>query len=229
MLKSILGTKVGMTQIFDQAGNLIPVTVISAGPCVITAIRTKENDGYSALQVGLGEKKEKSVSRPLMGQFKKNNLTPKKHLREFRVADVSAYQIGQEVKVEVFQPNEYVDVTGTTIGRGYAGGVKRYNFKGGPTTHGQSDRLRAPGSLGGQRPQRVFRGQRMAGHLGDETVTIQKIRIVSVDPAKNILMLEGAVPGVKGGLLVIRQTVKTIKTPPPSKGAGAEKKKAAKK
>lgn len=212
MLRSILGKKLGMTQVFDSTGNIKSVTVIEAGPCIVTGLRTLEKDGYKAIQIGLGEIKEKSLSKPLLGQFKKNNIAYKKYLREFRVDDISNYQLGQEVKVDIFKEGDYVDITGTSRGKGYAGAVKRHGFGGGPVTHGQSDRLRAVGSLGGQRPQRVFRGQRLPGHLGNERITIQNLKVYAVYPEKNIILVEGAVPGVKGGLLEIKSNVKKIKS-----------------
>lgn len=211
MLKSILGTKIGMTQIFDKTGNIIPVTVISAGPCIVTGLRTKEKDGYSAVQLGYGEVREKSLNKPYGGFFKKLNIAPKKHLQEFRVADAAGLQLGQEVKVDMFKEGEYVDISGISKGKGFAGTVKRHNFGGGPTTHGQSDRQRAPGNVGSQRPQRVLKGQHMAGHLGNEKVTILKMKVVAVDNEKNFMLVEGAVPGVKNGLLVINKTVKVVK------------------
>jgi large subunit ribosomal protein L3 len=220
MLKSILGTKVGMTRIFDTRGNIVPVTVVSCGPCVISSIKTKEKDGYTALALGFEEAAEKSLRKPLAGQFKKNNLAFKKHIREFPVEDVSKYQIGQEIKADIFQAGDYVDVSGTTKGKGFAGVVKRHGFAGGPTTHGQSDRQRAPGSISAQGFQRVIKGLRMAGRMGSEKVTIQRLEVVSVDPEKNIMLIRGAVPGVNKGLLVIDKTVKRIKAnaaPVPSK------------
>lgn len=210
-MKSILGTKVGMTQIFDQKGNIIPVTVVNAGPCVVTAVRTKEKNGYTALQIGFGEKKEKALTRPEAGFFKKNNIAPKKYLREFRSGDVASYQVGQEIKVDIFKPGDYVDVSGYTKGKGYAGGVKRHGFRGGPSTHGQSDRQRAPGSLSAQGFQRVIKGLRMAGHLGDEFVTIQSLEVAAVDPEKNLLLIKGATPGPNKSMIVIAETVKRLK------------------
>jgi large subunit ribosomal protein L3 len=227
MLKTILGTKVGMTQIFDETGNIIPVTVINVGPCIVTKICKGEKEGYNALQLGFGSVKEKNVSKPLAGQFKKGNLPLRKYIREFRVSDVSSYQIGQEIKVDMFQSGDYVDVTGVSKGKGYAGGVKRHNFRGGPTTHGQSDRLRAPGSIGGQGPQRVLRGMRMAGHLGQENVTVQRLKVISVDAEKNTMLIRGAMPGVNGGLLVISKTVKKLPVMVIKTAGKADKKKGA--
>ena len=213
MLKSILGTKVGMTQIFNEAGNIIPVTIIKAGPCIVTDIRTKEKNGYTALQLGFGDIKEKSVNKPTSGAFKKKNIALKKYLLEFREKDISGFQIGQEVRADIFQAGDFIDVTGVSKGHGFSGTVKRHNFRGGPSTHGQSDRQRAPGSIGSQGPQRVLKGLRMAGHYGNETVTIQKLKIVSVDKEKNYILIKGAVPGPNKGLIVINKTIKTIKIP----------------
>jgi large subunit ribosomal protein L3 len=211
MLRSILGTKIAMTQVFDQDGNLVPVTVVSAGPCVVSALRTKEKNGYTAVQLAYGDiKKEKSLTKPYIGIFKKINIAPKKYLKEFHVDDIAGLEVGNEIKVDIFQAGEYVDVVGISKGKGFAGTVKRHNFRGGPTTHGQSDRLRAPGSIGSQGPQRLFKGMRMAGHLGNEQVTVQKIRVVAIEPEKNMILIEGSVPGVKNGLLVLSKTVKKI-------------------
>ncbi|MDR1417782.1 MAG: 50S ribosomal protein L3 [Endomicrobium sp.] len=210
MLKSIIGKKVGMSQVFDDKGNLIPVTVIEAGPCVVTGVRTVENDGYSAVQLGFGGVKEKNLNKSLIGFFKKNNVEPKKVIKEFRVKDVKDFAIGQEIKADIFKEGDYVDICALTKGKGYAGVIKRHNFGMQPTTHGQSDRTRARGSSGGQGPQKVLKGMRMSGHLGNEYVTIQKLRVVSVDVQKNLLLIKGAVPAVKRGTLFISNTVKRI-------------------
>jgi large subunit ribosomal protein L3 len=210
MLKSIIGKKVGMSQVFDDKGNLIPVTVVEAGPCVVTSVRTVEKDGYSAIQLGLGNVKEKNLTKSLAGFFKKNNVEPKKVVKEFRVKDIKDFAIGQEIKADIFKAGDYVDVCALTKGKGYAGVIKRHNFGMQPTTHGQSDRTRARGSSGGQGPQKVLKGMRMSGHLGNEYVTIQKLRIVSVDAKKNVLLIKGAVPAVKKGTLFISNTVKRI-------------------
>ncbi|OGS17245.1 MAG: 50S ribosomal protein L3 [Elusimicrobia bacterium RIFOXYA2_FULL_50_26] len=226
MLKSILGTKVGMTQIFDDRGNIVPVTVIAAGPCTVTAVLTKDKNGYTAVQLGFGDIKEKAVSKPLAGQFKKNNIAVRRYLREFRATSVDGLTVGQEIKVDVFKPGDYVDISGTSIGHGFAGAVKRHGFAGGPSTHGQSDRQRAVGSIGDQGHQHVTKGHRMPGHLGCELVTIQRLRVVTVDAEKNIMLIEGAVPGVKKGLLAIANTVKKVKAPQVK--AAPDKKKAKK-
>ncbi|GHT36469.1 50S ribosomal protein L3 [Endomicrobiia bacterium] len=210
MLKSIIGKKVGMTQVFDDKGNLIPVTVVEAGRCVITNVRTVEDDGYAAVQVAFGDTEEKKLSRPQAGLFKKYNLSPKKIIREIRVADVAEFSVGQEIKVDLFKAGDYVDVRAVSKGKGYAGVIKRHNFGMQPTTHGQSDRTRARGSSGGQGPQKVLKGTRMSGHLGNEYVTIQKLLVVSVDVEKNVLLIKGAVPAVNTGILFISNTLKKV-------------------
>ena len=210
MLKSIIGKKVGMTQVFDDKGNLIPVTVVEAGPCVVTGVRTSEKDGYTAVQLGFENAKEKNLNKSKLGLFKKNNITPKKIVKEFRVADVAEFSVGQEIKADIFKVGDYVDVSAVTKGKGYAGVIKRHNFGMQPTTHGQSDRTRARGSSGGQGPQKVLKGMRMSGHLGSEFVTIQKLLVVNVDAEKNVLLIKGAVPAVKRGTLFISNTLKKI-------------------
>ncbi|GHT53993.1 50S ribosomal protein L3 [Endomicrobiia bacterium] len=210
MLKSIIGKKVGMTQVFDDKGNLIPVTVVEAGCCIITNVRTVENDGYAAVQIAFGDTEEKKLSKPQVGLFKKYNLSPKKIVREIRVADVAEFSVGQEIKVDLFKTGDYVDVRAVSKGKGYAGVIKRHNFGMQPTTHGQSDRTRARGSSGGQGPQKVLKGTRMAGHLGNEYVTIQKLLVVGVDVEKNVLLIKGAVPAVNTGILLISSTLKKI-------------------
>ncbi|GHT49558.1 50S ribosomal protein L3 [Endomicrobiia bacterium] len=210
MLKSIIGKKVGMTQVFDDKGNLIPVTVVEAGRCIITNVRTVENDGYAAVQIAFGDTEEKKLSKPQAGLFKKYNLSPKKIVREIRVADVAEFSVGQEIKVDLFKTGDYVDVRAVSKGKGYAGVIKRHNFGMQPTTHGQSDRTRARGSSGGQGPQKVLKGTRMAGHLGNEYVTIQKLLVVGVDVEKNVLLIRGAVPAVNTGILLISSTLKKI-------------------
>jgi large subunit ribosomal protein L3 len=225
MLKSIIGKKVGMTQVFDNKGNLIPVTVVEAGPCVVTGIRTAEKDGYSAVQLGFGDAKEKNLNRAKLGLFKKNNITPKKVVKEFRVSDAAEISIGQEIKADIFKAGDYVDVSAVTKGKGYAGVIKRHNFGMQPATHGQSDRTRARGSSGGQGPQKVLKGMRMSGHLGNEFVTIQKLLVVNVDAEKSILLIKGAVPAVKTGTLFISNTLKKIPVVQEVKAAGKAKKK----
>ncbi len=211
-MKGILGKKVGMTQIFDDRGEVIPVTVIEAGPCFVAQIKTVERDGYTAIQLGFEEAKPKRLTQPQLKHLQKSNLPALRHLREIRMApdDLSDLEEGQKLTVALFEPGEYVDVSGISKGRGFAGVVKRHGFRGGPKTHGQSDRHRAPGSIGAcTTPGRVFKGKRMAGRMGGERVTVQSLEIVMVDPERNLLALKGAVPGAKNGLLEIRQARKT--------------------
>jgi large subunit ribosomal protein L3 len=210
MLKSIIGKKIGMAQVFDDKGNLIPVTVVEAGPCVVAGVRTTEKDGYTAVQLGFGIVKEKNFNKSKLGLFKKNNIVPKKIVKEFRVADIAEFFVGQEIKADIFKAGDYVDVSGVTKGKGYAGVIKRHNFSTQPTTHGQSDRTRARGSSGGQGHQKVLKGTRMSGHLGSEFATIQKLLVVSVDAEKNVLLIKGAVPAIKTGILFISNTLKKI-------------------
>ena len=223
MLKSIIGSKIGMTQVFDEKGKLVPVTVIEAGPCVVTAIKTVENDGYNAVQLGFKDVAEKKLTKAQLGHLKKNNIAPKKILREFRIDDVSGYTVGQEIKADIFKAGDYVDVSGISKGKGFAGVIKRHNFGMQPRTRGQSDRMRARGSSGGQGPQKLFKGMRMSGHMGQEYVTIQKLLVVNVDAEKNVLLVRGAVPSVKTGTLIVNNTIKKIPV------VKVEEKKAAKK
>jgi large subunit ribosomal protein L3 len=204
MLKGLIGKKVGMTQIFDDAGSAIPVTLIEAGPCYVTQVRKPEQDGYSAVQLGFEETKPRRLSGGQLGHLKRNNLPPLRFLREFRIKDPDLAE-GDKVTVEVFEIGETVDVIGTSKGRGFAGAVKRYGFRGGPKTHGQSDRQRAPGSRGsGTTPGRVYKGARGPGHMGDNRVTVQNLAVVLVDPERNLLGVRGAVPGAKGGVVMIK-------------------------
>ncbi len=203
MLKGLIGKKVGMTQIFDDAGAAIPVTLVEAGPCYVTQIRLPENDGYSAVQLGFGETKPKRLTGGQLGHLKRNNLAPLRFLREFRVKDPEV-QEGQKLTVELFAVGDRVDVIGTSKGRGFQGGIKRHGFSGGPKTHGQSDRWRAPGSRSSTTtPGRVYKGSRGPGHMGDERVTTQNLKIVLVDPERNLLGICGAIPGPKGGMVII--------------------------
>lgn len=203
MITGILGKKVGMTQVFQDEGAVVAVTAIEAGPCTVTQIKTKAKEGYDAVQLGFGPAKR--INRPQRGHLKK--LGPYKHLREFRVEDASRIQLGDSVDVGIFHPGDLVDVIGTSKGRGFAGVVKRYHFAGGSKTHGQSDRHRAPGSIGaGTDPGRVIKGLKMAGHMGDERVTVQKLQVVQADPERNLLLVRGAVPGPRNGLLIVRKS-----------------------
>ncbi len=210
--KGILGRKIGMTQVFNENGEMIPVTVIQAGPCYVTQVKTKETDGYEAIQIGFEQVAPKRLNKPELGHLKKHDLPPLRILREIRVDNASQYQVGQVLTVEIFQPGEYVDVTGTSKGRGFAGVVKRWGFGGGPKTHGQSDRWRAPGSVGaGTFPGRVLPGTRMAGRMGNERVTVRNLQVVKVDPENNLILVKGAVPGHKKGLVIIRDAIRPPK------------------
>jgi large subunit ribosomal protein L3 len=211
-MKGILGKKVGMTQIFDDRGVAIPVTVIEAGPCFVAQIKTVERDGYSAVQLGMDETKPKRLTQPQLKHLEKSSLPPLRYLREVRVSaeELDNFEEGQKVLVDIFEEGEFVDVTGISKGRGFAGVVKRHGFRGGPKTHGQSDRLRAPGSIGAcTTPGRVFKGKRMPGRMGGERVTAQGLKVVIVDAERNLLAVRGAVPGAKNGLLLIRLARKT--------------------
>ena len=209
MKKAIVGKKLGMTQLFDQNGNVVPVTVIEAGPCAVVQKKTAENDGYEALQVGFSDLKASKVSKPLKGHFAKGDVAPKKVLRELRLEDTSAHSIGDIFKADVFAEGEAVDVTGTSKGKGYAGTIKRWNFGRLKETHGTGPVHRHGGSLGAcSSPSRVFKGKKMAGHLGHERVTIQNLNVVKVDAEKNIIAVKGAVPGPKGSIVVLFDSVK---------------------
>lgn len=209
-MKGILGKKLGMTRIFTETGEVVPVTVIQAGPCFVTQVKTEDRDGYKAIQLGFEEVKPKSLTRPELMRLKKNHLPPLRYLKEIRVDNPEDYQVGQKITVSIFEVGEKVDVTGWTKGRGFAGVVKRWGFGGGPRTHGQSDRTRAPGSIGaGTDPGRVIKGLRMAGRMGNERKTIQNLEVVFVDPQRNLLAVKGAVPGPVNGLLIIKQARKT--------------------
>jgi large subunit ribosomal protein L3 len=204
MFKGLIGRKVGMTQIFDDDGIAVPVTVIEAGPCYVAQIKTTEKDGYSAVQLGFGETKPKRLTGGQLGHLKRNELPPVKILREFRTSKPEVEE-GDLLKADVFAAGDRVDVIGTSKGRGFAGVMKRYNFGGGPITHGQSDRQRSPGSLGsGTTPGRVFKGKRGPGRMGNERVTSANVRVVLVDPERNLIAVDGSVPGPKGGMVMIK-------------------------
>lgn len=202
-MPGILGKKLGMTNIFNTEGDLIPVTIINADPCKIISIKTKEKDGYNAVQLGYGERKEKNISKPVLGQYKKNNLKPALALREFKGFDMSTLKVGDEIKVEMFSEGELIKVRGKSKGKGFQGVMRRHGFGGvGGTTHGQSDRLRAPGSIGASSyPSRVFKGQRMAGRMGNEVVTVSNLVVVKIIPQDNIIMVKGAVPGAQNSIV----------------------------
>ncbi|MBW4659134.1 MAG: 50S ribosomal protein L3 [Drouetiella hepatica Uher 2000/2452] len=203
MSVGILGTKLGMTQVFDETGISIPVTVVQAGPCTVTQIKTPETDGYSAIQVGYGEVKAKALTKPELGHFQKSGASPLRHLQEYRLENPGSYELGQQLKADTFEVGQVIDVVGTSIGRGFAGYQKRHNFKRGPMSHGSKNH-RAPGSTGaGTTPGRVYPGKRMAGRLGNSRVTIRKLTVVRVDVERNLLLIKGAVPGKPGALLNI--------------------------
>ena len=209
MKKGIIGKKIGMTQIFDEKGKVIPVTVIEAGPCVVTQKKTAENDGYEAVQVGFGDQKPQRLSKPLKGHFDKGGVAPKKTLRELRLEDISELNVGDLIKADIFEAGEHVDVTGVSKGKGYAGVIKRWNFHRLKETHGTGPVARHGGSNGPiSDPSRVFKGVKMAGHLGAETVTVQNLTVAKVDAENNLIAIKGAIPGPNGGIVVVRDTVK---------------------
>jgi len=208
MKKGLVGKKLGMTQLFDANGNVVPVTVIEAGPCVVAQKKTIENDGYEAVQIGFGDLKASKVNKPMKGHFAKGDVAPKKVLREFRLEDTSAMNVGDILKADIFAEGDTVDVRGTSKGKGYAGVVKRWNFGRLKESHGTGPVHRHGGSLGVIDPARVFKGKKMAGHLGNERVTVQNLSVVKVDAEKNIIAVKGAVPGPKGGIVVLFDSVK---------------------
>ena len=205
-MKTLFGIKMGMTRIFDDTGNMIPVTVVKADPHAILAVKTTDKDGYSAIKVAFGDIRKKLVNKPLEGQFKGAGVEARRFIREIKISAGEEYKVGESIGVDVFAPGDKVKVSGISKGLGFQGAVRRHGFGGGPKTHGQSDRLRAPGSIGASSyPSRVWKGQRMAGHMGNEKVTVKNLRIVSVEPEHNLLLLRGAVPGKPGGLLKINK------------------------
>lgn len=208
-MKAILGKKIGMTQIFTEDGTVIPVTVVEAEPNIITQVKTTENDGYNAIQVGFLERKEKHTNQPLKGHFEKAGVTYKKHLREFRVEDSSEYEAGQEISVEVFEEGSKVDVTGVSKGKGTQGAIKRHNYALGPMAHGSKSHRVAGARSASAYPGRVFKGRAGSGKMGNERVTVQNLEVVRVDADRNLILLRGAVPGHKGGLVRIKETVKS--------------------
>ena len=211
MKKGIIGKKLGMTQIFDEKGNVVPVTVIEAGPCVVAQVKTVETDGYNAIQLGYGEVKAKHINKPQAGHFAKSKLESKKHLREFRLEDISNFKVGDEVKADVFAKGEKVDIQGTSKGKGFQGVIKRWGQHRGPMGHG-SMYHRRPGSMGPtSTPGRVFPGKHLPGHMGDVTVTVQNLEVVKVDLDKNVILVKGSVPGAKGAILRVKSSVKTKK------------------
>ncbi|HAH32981.1 MAG TPA: 50S ribosomal protein L3 [Elusimicrobia bacterium] len=214
-LKFLIGRKMGMTQVFDAAGELFAVSVVQAGPCRVMYTRTPEKDGYKAVCLGFGHMTEKNVNAARAGLFKKLDMKPVRNFREFRVNDIAGVQEGQVASLTSrFAAGEYVDLQGVSKGKGFAGGMKRYNFRGGPASHGASDRERAPGSIGSRRSLgRVLPGQRMAGHMGVDTVSMQKIKVIKIIPEENIMLVNGSIPGAAGSLVYITKTVKKIPKP----------------
>lgn len=211
MKKAILATKVGMTQIFDEDGVLTPVTVLQAGPCAVTQVKTVENDGYSAVQVGFAEKREKLVNKPMKGHFDKAGTSTKRYVREFRFENAQEYELGQEIKADIFEVGDKIDATATSKGHGYSGAIKRHGFSRGPVTHG-SKHHRHTGSSGcATDPGKVFKGKKMAGHYGCKRTTIQNLEIVRVDADNNIILVKGSVPGPKKSLVMLKETVKAGK------------------
>lgn len=209
MKKGLIGKKIGMTQIFDEAGNVIPVTVVEAGPCTVTQIKTVENDGYQAVQVGFGDVKVSRVNKPMKGHFDKADVAPKKTLKEFRLESIDGIEVGNILKADTFEVGEIVDVKGTSKGHGTAGAIKRWNFSRLRMTHGTGPNHRHAGSLGAcSSPSRVFKGKKMAGHYGHETVTVQNLKIAKVDAENNLIAIKGAIPGPKDGIVVIADAVK---------------------
>jgi len=208
-VKGVLGTKLGMTQLWDENNRVVPVTVIQAGPCVVTQVRTPETDGYSAAQLGFGAVKAKKVTKPEVGHFERAGVTPRKHLVELRTSDASEYTLGQEIGADVFEAAELVDVTGTSRGKGTAGVMKRHGFHGLRATHGVHRKHRSPGSIGGcSTPGKVLRGMRMAGRMGNDRITVQNLPVHSVDAERGIILVQGAIPGAKGSLVVVRSAAK---------------------
>lgn len=208
MSKKLLGYKAGMTQIFTPEGKCIPVTAIKAGPCVVVQKKVDATDGYNAIQVGFGEIKDNKVTKPIKGHFNKANLKPFKHLREFRWENVDAYQVGQEIKADIFSAGDMVDVTAISKGKGFAGGIKRHGFHRGPMKHG-SKYHRRPGTAGAKGPARVFKGHKMPGRLGGVPATVQNLQVVQADADRNLILIKGAVPGPINGLVTIKTTVKS--------------------
>jgi len=208
-MTGILGTKLGMTQVFDETGQVVPVTVVQAGPCVVTAVRTPDNDGYSAVQIGFGEINPRKVTKPVAGLFEKAGVTPRRYVAEIRTEGASEYTRGQELTATLFEAGQRVDVTGKSKGKGFAGVMKRHHFKGLSASHGTQRKHRSPGSIGAcATPSRVFKGVRMAGRMGAERTTVQSLTVHAVDGDKNLLLIKGAVPGPRGGLVVVRSAAR---------------------
>lgn len=211
MKKAILATKVGMTQIFNEDGTLVPVTVLQAGPCVVTQVKTTENDGYDAVQVGFMDKRENLVNKPMKGQFDKAGVTCKRFVKEFKFENASEYQLAQEIKADVFENGEKVDVTAISKGKGFQGAIKRHGQHRGPMTHGSKYHRHAGSNGSASDPSKVFKGKKMPGHMGAKKVTVQNLEVVRADAEKNLLLVKGAVPGPRKALVIIKETVKTAK------------------
>jgi len=208
-MKALLGRKIGMMTYFTKEGGVVPVTVVQAGPCVVVQKKTPDKDGYEAIQIGFEEVKPQRLNKPLLGHFKKSNISPRRFLRETK-GNFDDLEVGSEIKVEIFSPGEKVDVVGTSKGKGFAGVIKRWGFSGGPASHGSMSHRR-PASAGPQQPQRIIKGRKMPGHMGAERVTVQNLEIVDIEPENNLLLLKGGVPGPKGGFLLIRQAKKRVR------------------
>ena len=211
MKKAILATKVGMTQIFDENGVLVPVTVLQAGPCVVTQVKTADNDGYSAIQVGFGEKKENRVNKPMKGQFAKAGVSCKRYLKEFRFEDAESYALAQEIKADIFAAGDKIDATAISKGKGFQGAIKRHGQHRGPMAHGSKFHRHAGSNGACSDPSKVFKGKGMPGQMGHKKITIQNLEVVRVDAEKNLLLVKGAVPGPKKSLVTIKETVKVSK------------------
>ncbi|MBU9735110.1 50S ribosomal protein L3 [Diplocloster agilis] len=211
MKKAILATKVGMTQIFNEDGTLVPVTVLQAGPCVVTQVKTTENDGYDAVQVGFMDKRENLVNKPMKGQFDKAGVSCKRFVKEFKFENASEYQLAQEIKADVFENGEKVDVTAISKGKGFQGAIKRHGQHRGPMTHGSKYHRHAGSNGSASDPSKVFKGKKMPGHMGAKKVTVQNLEVVRADAEKNLLLVKGAVPGPRKALVIIKETVKTAK------------------
>lgn len=223
-VKAILGRKIGMTRIYNEAGHFISVTVVEAGPCPVLQVKTQDGEGYTALQIGFGPAKAKNINGPETGHFAKAGVAPTSWIREIRLPKIDGFQIGQEIRVGNFAPGDVVDISGFNKGKGFAGVVKRHRFKGGPKTHGQSDRWRAPGSSAGQGTQNVFKGKRGPGHMGHEWTTVQRLEVVRVEPEQNLLVIKGSFPGPNGSCVTIKQTTRPRKARKAALAAPAAKK-----
>ena len=210
MKKAILATKIGMTQIFNEDGVLVPVTVLQAGPCVVTQVKTEENDGYSAVQVGYGDKREKLVNKPMKGHFDKAGVSGKRFVKEFRLDNAAEYEMGQEIKVDVFEAGDHVDATAVSKGKGFQGAIKRHGQSRGPMAHGSKYHRHAGSNGAASDPSKVFKGKKMPGQMGNKQITVQNLEVVRVDAENNVLLVKGAVPGPKKSLVTIKETVKSL-------------------